>query len=243
MEIKDVLAQFSLTEKESSIYLAALELGTTTAAAIAKKAGIQRTHFYDISESLITAGFLQRVSKENRRLYSAADPETLIEIEEKKIEKLKKTLPEFKALYNTYGKKPKITYYEGRSGIEQINDDTLRYKGESVAFTTPRFVSFPSRSTGKAYIEKRVAMGNHVRVIGEDAPEIRELQGKDEEELRETRILSKDIFRSEIEIGMYGSKVFIIDYKEQFGFIIEDTEIARVMKMIFEIVWGRWEKS
>ena len=39
-----------------------------------------------------------------------------------------------------------------------------------------------------------------------------------------------------------GSKVFIIDYKEQFGFIIEDTEIARVMKMIFEIVWGRWEK-
>ena len=68
-------------------------------------------------------------------------------------------------------------------------------------------------------------MGNHVRVIGEDAPEIRELQGKDEEELRETRILSKDIFRSEIEIGMYGSKVFIIDYKGQFGFIIEDTEL------------------
>ena len=121
---------------------------------------------------------LQRVSKENRRLYSAADPETLIEIEEKKIEKLKKTLPEFKALYNTSGKKPKITYYEGRSGIEQINDDTLRYKGESVAFTTPRFVSFPSRSTGKAYIEKRVAMGNHVRVIGEDAQRFANYRGK-----------------------------------------------------------------
>ena len=85
-------------------------------------------------------------------------------------------------------------------------------------------------------------MGNRVRVIGEDAPEIRELREKDNKELRETRILSKDVFRSEIEIGIYGSKVFVIDYKEQFGFIIEDTEIARVMKMIFEIVWGRWEK-
>lgn len=242
MDIKDVLAQFNLTEKESSVYVAALELGTTSAAAIAKKAGIQRTHFYDISESLITNGFLRRVSKENKHLYAAADPEMLVEIEEKKIEKLKQTLPEFKALYNTSGKKPKVTYYEGRSGIEQINEDTLRYKGESVAFTTPRFVSFPSRSTGKDYIGKRVALGNHVRVIGEDAPEIHGLQERDGKELRETRILSKDVFRSEIEIGIYGSKVFIIDYKEQFGFIIEDTEIARVMKMIFEIVWGRWEK-
>lgn len=242
MNIKDVLAQFNLSEKESSVYVATLELGTSTAVAIAKKAGIQRTHFYDISESLINAGFLQRVSKENKGLYSAADPETVIEIEEKKIEKLKQTLPELKALYNTSGKKPKLTYYEGRSGIEQINEDTLRYKGEAVAFTTPRFVSFPSRSTGKSYIEQRIAMGNHVRVIGEDSSEIHGLQEKDRGELRETRILSRDVFRSEIEIGIYGSKVFIIDYKEQFGFIIEDTEIARVMKMIFEIVWSRWEK-
>jgi len=242
MDIKDVLAQFNLSEKEASVYLAALELGTTSAAAIAKKAGIQRTHFYDISESLINAGFLQRVSKENKQAYAAADPETLIEIEEKKIEKLRQTLPEFKALYNTAGKKPRITYYEGRGGIEQINEDTLRYKGEAVAFTTPRFVSFPGRSTGKAYIEKRIAMGNRVRVIGEDAPEIHGLKEKDATELRETRILSRNVFRSEIEIGIYGSKVFVIDYKEQFGFIIEDTEIARVMKMIFEIVWGKWEK-
>jgi sugar-specific transcriptional regulator TrmB len=238
----DVLKQFNLTEKESAVYVAALELGTTSAASIAKKSGIQRTHFYDISESLINAGFLQRVSKENKRLYSVIDPETLIQMEERKIEKLKQTLPEFKALYNTSGKKPKITYYEGRSGIEQINEDTLRYKGEAVAFTTPQFVAFPSGSTGKVYIEKRVAMGNHVRVIGEDAPEIRELHEKDAQELRETRILSSDVFRSEIEIGIYGSKVFVIDYKGQFGFIIEDTEIARVMKMIFEIVWGMWEK-
>ncbi|MBI4088878.1 hypothetical protein HY415_02175 [Candidatus Kaiserbacteria bacterium] len=242
MEIKNVLVQLNLSEKESSVYLAALELGATSAATIARKAGVQRTHFYDISESLINSGFLQRVSKENKQLYSATDPETLVEIEEKKIEKLKQTLPEFKALYNTSGKKPKVTYYEGRSGIEQINEDTLRYKGEVVAFTTPRFVSFPSRSTGKAYIEKRIAVGNRVRVIGEDSPEIRELQERDVKELRQTRILSSDVFHSEIELGVYGSKVFIIDYKEQFGFIIEDTEIARVMKMIFEIVWGRWEK-
>lgn len=242
MKAKDAIIELNLSGKESSVYLAALELGVTTAATIAKKAGIQRTHFYDISESLITAGFLLKVSKGNKTLYSAADPEILIEIEEKKIEKLKQTLPELKALYNTSGKKPKITYYEGRSGIEQINEDTLRYKGEAVAFSTPRFVSFPSRSTGKSYIEKRIAMGNHVRIIGEDSPEIHELQERDTEELRETRILAKSVFRSEIEIGIYGSKVFVIDYKEQFGFIIEDTEIARVMKMIFEIVWGRWEK-
>jgi hypothetical protein len=75
-------------------------------------------------------------------------------------------------------------------------------------------------------------------MIGEISPENIMLQKRDTSELRETRLLPKDIFASNIEVGMFGSTVYIVDYKELFGLIIESTEIARTLRMIFEIVWG-----
>ncbi len=241
MNIPDTLKGLGLNEKEAAVYTAALELGTASASAIAKKAGIQRTHFYDLAEKLTDAGLLQ-VSKGKKRSFSPASPDVLVELQEERLQKLKEVLPEFKAIYNTSAQKPRISFYEGKAGLDQINDDTLRYKNEILAFTTPRFISSRTRSTGSEYIKKRVALGIRARVIGENAAEILEHQKNDRNELRETRILSTDVYKSNVEIGIYGNKVYIIDYKEQFGFIIEGVEIANVMKMIFEMVWKRWER-
>lgn len=238
MDAKYISEQLGLNEKETRLYLAALELGTSTAAKIAKKAGIQRTNFYSIADRLLEAGILKQAQKERRRLFFAAEPEDLITMEERRLAKLKKTLPELMALYNTVGQKPRVFYYEGRTGIDLINDDTLKYKGEIVGFTTPLFVSKYDKKLSDEYIKKRVAIGNKVRIIGESSPEIMELKKRDSAELRETRIISRDLFHSEVEIGIYGNKVFIVDYKEEFGFVIEGSEIAKAMKMIFEIIWG-----
>jgi len=240
MDTSEIARGLHIGQKEMRVYLATVELGSSTAAKIAKKAGIQRTNFYDIADRLIEKGLLQQITKGKRRLFSAVEPDMLIEEEERRLTKLKKTMPELMALYNTAGQKPRIFYYEGKTGIDQINEDTLRYKGEMVAFTTPRFVSASHRQLGRQYIQKRIAIGNRVRVIGEDSPEVRELKVCDSEELRETRIVSRDTFHSEVEIGIYGNKVFVVDYKEEFGFIIEGSEIAKAMKMIFELVWNRW---
>ena len=242
MDYAQTLREVGLGEKEAAIYVAALELGSANAAAIAKKAGIQRTHFYDLSEKLLADGFLHKTAYGKRSTFSATDPSLLVELQEEKLKKLKDVLPEFKALYNTTGQKPRISYFEGQEGIDQINEDTLRYKGEMVGFTTPRFVTSRTRSTGQSFITKRVAVGKRSRVIGEDSPEVRELQKRDKAELRETRILSPNVFSSAVEIILYGNKLAIVDYKHQWGFIIEGTEIARAMNMIFEIVWSRWER-
>ncbi|MBI2047780.1 MAG: hypothetical protein HYT27_01440 [Parcubacteria group bacterium] len=241
MNIKETLSELGLQEKESRIYVAALELGATSATDIARKAGVQRTHFYDIVEKLLAMGLMRQTAKGKHKLFSAANPEELLEVQKEKLKKLETVLPELKALYKTVGEKPRVFYFEGQTGIDQINDDSLRYKGEMVGFTTPRFVVGHTRSTGKEFIKKRVALGKHSRVIGENSPEIHELQSRDKSELRETRILSPDVFRSDIEIVIYGNKVAFVDYKEEWGLIIEGIQIVSVLKMIFEIVWSKWE--
>jgi sugar-specific transcriptional regulator TrmB len=237
MNINKTLALFNLDEKESALYLASLELGESTAREIAKKAAIQRTYFYDLSEKLMQMGLLQQISRGKKRYFQAVEPERLLELQEDKLQELKNALPELKALQNTKGQKPKVYFFEGRMGIDQVNEDTLKYKGEILGFTTPRFVSTDEEKLSQEYITRRKSLGIKVRAIGEVSPELAKLQSQDKEDLREIKMLPMDLYSSEVEIRMYGNKTFFVNYKDQFGLTIEDSEISKTLKKIFEIIW------
>lgn len=239
MNLQATLKNIGLNQKEASIYLASLELGDATAGQITKKTGLHRTYFYDIVKGLIQKGFIKQTKKGKKTHYSAEAPDNILKIEERKIADLKKIMPELTAINNSMAEKPKVYYYEGQEGMAEINSDTLRTPGsELVGFTTPRFISFDEKKLSDDYIKRRKEAGIKVRIIGEMSNEVMEIKRKDGDELRTTRILPKDIFHSEIEIIISDSKVYIVNYKDQFGMIIEDKEIAKVQKQIFEIVWN-----
>jgi len=238
MNPKEMLKQLGLDDKESAIYLANLEIGISPAREIAQKANIQRTYFYDIAEKLIKEGVIKQIKKGKKRLFLASEPEKILELQEQKLNELKNSLPQLKAIQNTSGEKPKVYFYEGSDGINQINEDTLRYKGEITGFTTPRFVSTDEEKLSRNYINKRISSKIRVRVIGEISNEVLQLKKRDKEELRETRMLPNDIFTSQVEIGIYGNKSCFVNYKNEFGLIIEDSEISKTLKNIFELVWN-----
>lgn len=237
MSIKDNLKNLGFKEKEMDVYLACLELGTSTALKIAKKAGIKRPYFYDIVESLIKYSLIAITHKGKKRYFTATPPEKLKEIQEEKIKQINELLPQLKAIYNTKGKKPKVLFYEGLDGIEEVNRDTLRYKGELVAFTTEKFLTAKETKLSKEYIKQRVATGIKARVIGSISNELINIRKNDEKELRQTKMLPKDLYTSDVEIQIYSNKVAITNYKEEFGLIIESDEIAKPLKMIFELIW------
>ncbi|MFH1183393.1 MAG: helix-turn-helix domain-containing protein [Candidatus Moraniibacteriota bacterium] len=238
MDLQETLKKFGIEKKEAKIYLASSELGIATAQEIAKKAGVFRTYFYDIAHKLTAAGLLKQIKKGKKTFFLATEPEDLVRIEEQKLKELKQAIPQLKAIYNAKGQKPKVYYYEGRTGIDKINDDSLRYPEKEVqAFTTPRFLTAEQKKLARDYIERRVATKIKARVIGEESKEIRAIKSRDKKELRDTKILPKKLFSSEIELGIYSDKVYIINYKSEFGLVIEDKDTASVLKQIFEIVW------
>lgn len=238
MDIKEVLKSFNIERKEAEIYIAALEMGVAPAAAIADKAGVFRTYFYEIADELIAEGLLRQAKKGGKNYFTAISPQELIRLQEQKIENLRNAIPQLEAIHNTLDEKPKIYYYKGEGGIDEVNNDTLRYKGEMIAFSTPKFLTAKQKSLSAEYITKRVLAGKKVRVIGEVSNEFMEAKKMDQQVLRETRMLPIDLFHSEIEIGVYANKVSIINYKNEFGLIIEDKNTASVIKQIFEIVWS-----
>jgi len=67
---------------------------------------------------------------------------------------------------------------------------------------------------------------------------MRALAARTQEDLRQSRLISTDIFKLKIEITIYGNnKVNIVSFQEKFALIIESSDIHDSLKSIFETMW------
>ena len=76
------LQKIGLSEAESKVYLAALELGETNIGRLAKKSGIKRTTTYLVVDTLKEKGLLSSLKKKNKVFFYADDPRALQRIAE-----------------------------------------------------------------------------------------------------------------------------------------------------------------
>src|SRR4051812_17727260 len=100
-----LLADLGLTEKESRVYLAALELGSGTVIDVAERAGIKRTSVYNFIDHLVGLGIVRQSVKEGRKRYQAIPPSALLEIQQKRLAALEGRMAELSALTNESAEK------------------------------------------------------------------------------------------------------------------------------------------
>ena len=92
MDIKRLLQDLGLEEKEAKVYLALLSLGETTATKISKKTNLDRTLIYQLGNKLIEKGLASYIIKNNVRYFSAANPEKLVQDLKEKEKQLQKAI-------------------------------------------------------------------------------------------------------------------------------------------------------
>ena len=78
--MSEELKQAGLTENESKVYLALLDLGPSLAGQISRKAGLHRRTVYDTADMLAKKGLIGYILKNNRRLFQASNPNRILEI-------------------------------------------------------------------------------------------------------------------------------------------------------------------
>ena len=237
MDITTSLSAFGLTTHEARVYLAVLELGQASVQDISKKSGVQRTYGYELTKKLLTRDILRTVTVGKRGFFVAVVPELLVERQKNKVLEMEQLVPELNARHNVREEKPKISFFEGLSGIEMTYQDILTHHGEIVGFSTPNYLSKDERGIIQKYIQARIARGNPARYVSEASKETLYSRVLDTKELRETRLLPKRLFHSEIELNIYGNKIACINIRSQFCVVIEDKDIASTLKQIFELVW------
>jgi sugar-specific transcriptional regulator TrmB len=242
---KKVLQSLGLSKEESSVYLAGLELGETTVQILSRKAEVKRPTTYKILEKLTDNGLFYQTFKGKKRFFNAESPEKLKSSLKQKEVDLEKILPELKSIYNIPGIKPKIKFYEGLAGAISVYEDTLisTKEGDTILNYTSinnLFEIFP-KDYAKEYFEKRVKKNITVKVITPDCKESKEWQKNAEKELREIILTpenNQNLFTGDTEI--YGDKVALISYKENFmAIVIESKEIANMQRFIFNLAWDK----
>lgn len=241
--LNDSLINSGLSEHETRVFLALLELGRGTVTQITRKAGLNRTTGYDILDSLVSKGLVSVSGKEPKQEYLAESPDRVISLLEKQLEdkksqleNVKSVLPELKSLHNVAGR-PKVRFYEGVEGLKDVYEDTLTSHEQIRAYANVNEMHEGVPGYFPKYYERRAGKGISIRAIVPDSPVGKLRASKDKEEMRESVLVPVEKYNFVPEINIYDNKVMIASWREKLGIIIESAEIAEAMKRIYELAW------
>lgn len=237
--LEQPLIEFGLSPNETKVYLAALELGETTISRIAKKSKVKRATTYLAVSALQARGLLSASKKGKRSVYYAQNPKKLVESFDEKRESIMRAIPELLAISNAIDVKPKIQYFEGRAGIEEVFKDILRSPGNEVLewYSESYVTDFDEKFFSTYFTPERIRKDIHVRAILPDIPFMREREARNVEEMRQTRLIDPAKYHIRMELNVYDKKISIVSFKEEFGIIIESEIIHDSLKNLFELMW------
>ncbi len=241
-DLHHILILAGLSERESQLYLAGLQLGSAPASEYAKRTGLNRITTYNELENLVRRGMVTLQKKVRGKWYAPVAPEYLAVEARKNADALQRALPELRSLRGSKERKPEVRFFEGWEGVQRVYEDTLTAKGELLNFANSAVVRRFWPQYDEEYVAERVRRGIRLRGISPDDAAGRRVHGEDREKLREIRLIPAREFDFKNEINIYGSKVAICSFgggqsADVFGVIIESKEVSETQRQIFEMAW------
>lgn len=204
-----------LREREAKVYLAALELGSSTAQQIAVKTGIQRGSAYAAIGILKKRGMMYESTKGKKQYFNAEKPTQLLQLiqdEKKRLQKreeeLKASLPMLEALAIS-SERMDIKRFEGWDGLESIRNILLASKTktfEIVQFAAGADSIWTPKFKKAGFKLKQINVGSQ-----NDAEKIKS------------------------EIAIIGDFIAIITYHEQpQGCLIKSKDASQLLKLAYK---------
>ncbi len=126
MELPTALEQTGLSERESRVYLALLDIGPSTTSKLIRKTGIASSKIYDVLEKLEHKGVATHIIVKGKKQFQAANPQKLFDLVKEKEALVKDILPRLQSLYEETREEIQAEIYKGKEGIKEIFEDILR---------------------------------------------------------------------------------------------------------------------
>jgi len=244
--IFQLLSELGLNEKEASVYLACLELGSASIQELSTKSGVKRTSIYNFIDELKQKGLINEIQIKHKTVLTAEDPEVLkqrakdrvkeAEIYSKKIESV---IPELEGLFNPDAERTKVKYYQGIEGIKQVYEDTLTSPTPIYAFSDyEKLLPAMDFDYMVDYADRRAAKNINFYSICPPGPWAKRAIALNQKQKREIKVVEGIKFDTEINI--YGNKVALMSFRRPYAaIIIEDRAIALTLKTVWNILWNK----
>ena len=247
-KVTQLLSLFGLREIEIKLYEALFCGKEMGASELAKQAGISRTSVYDLITRLKDEGLIIESQRGGIAVFSVQPSEKLqllLAEKEREIVLAKSNLSMLQIDYLKQNKttRPKLQLFEGRQELQQMMKDLLLYRDMMVYALWPveTITKLLTAEFMAEFHKKRAERGIILKVIW-PAVQLQEIKKysflRDPTQKRQARIAPVSVDFS-LGYSIYGNTVrFISSSKENFGFLVESSELAAMMKSQWEIIWN-----
>lgn len=238
--LQKILTQAGLTQNESLVYLALLELGPTTVLKLARQSGVKRTTIYHVVEGLKTKGLVGIEERGFKQFLIPENPARLKTILDEQKKALQSSFPELEALYTLKGNDSVVRYYSGVQAMRSVYDELLldlRANDDYFVFGDPKRWDIFDKTYFKTFIERRLKINLNAKVILV-ASETAEAYKKTERNYREeVRILPTNT-TLDANMTITPRKIVIHPLTHPITTIVIETgAFVRLQHDLFKIVW------
>lgn len=249
-DVIDKLVTFGLTREEARVYTMLLGKIPQSILTISRMLSLPRTSVYDLTRSLMEKGLLERVIEYKRMKVRASEPSILNDIIQKdkdRIVKLEKNLEFLKTqLPYQFDQSPQtqVRYYHGIPGFRQMMWNILSAKDEIVGYSIFDQSYVIKSNVVQRWIEEMIKRKIHDRVIiNTSKGSLTYLSNDGEKNIRsmyqQIRSIDEKKFSISGDTTIYNNVFAVAWWKqgEVVGVEIENPELVKTQKSIFEILW------
>jgi len=236
----EALENLGISEKAAKAYLALLELGQGSAYSVAKKSGLKQPTAYVVLEELRTKGLALKIPRPRKHLFIPRPPAEAVAMATEKISTLGKILPELLALAGGNKTDVKTLFFEGVEGLRQ----GLYYRIDELNNTELTGFYASGIDTDKKlyplfheFSDELVARNITTRGIVPDHASVKEFRARDKKNNRNMKIVASEKYSANISIDASDHFIRIVMFKEMHCVIIDNPDVARTVKQIFNMVW------
>ncbi len=244
----DQLAYYGFSDKEAKIYLTCLELGSSLASTIARRAEVNRGTTYSILEDFKRRGVVSENIRDELKYFSVLSPKILFKREEEKYEKMKSSLPELLAITEKIGNRPKTQFFEWFEWLREVVEEVL-LAGETMDTPYLNFIWASSMDPkvaeflNKEFIPRRLKLKIKTKsIMAKDESDY----GKYHKKAHDTLVIDKPFFMIGNDIVIYWSnKVAVLMYatEEMSGLIIESHTLHQALTSLFNLIRDIYKKK
>jgi sugar-specific transcriptional regulator TrmB len=224
-KLKKILESLGISRSAQEVYLSLISSGEATAHMLAKRTGITRPSVYDQLKELRAKDLVAERAVDGTTFFAPSDIRRLDAMLEERIESLHsdreiltETLPML--LKQTRGIQPKIRFFEGQKGVQQMMKDILWSDDVSLNIFWPytQMLDILGVDFLKWFNERRITHKIAIRTIWPNDPQVSKNNIFAGSDLYVTRRYARNNQSSDMGYLAYDDKTaFVSSTKEAFG--------------------------
>lgn len=244
----DQLSYYGFSDKEAKVYLTCLELWSSLASTIARRAEINRWTTYSILEDFKRRWVASENIRDELKYFSVLSPNILFKREEEKYQKMKSSLPELLAITEKFGNRPKTQFFEWLEWLKKIFDEVLAAWEK---MTSP-YLSFVWINQMDPRVEKYI-YNEFIPQRSKIKTKTRAIMSRNKSQYidyhkksHNTLIVDKPLFDLWNEIVVYSNNkvaILMYDTAEMSWLTIESQTLHDGLTSLFNLIWDMYKKK